>query len=49
MSETLSLAFAFAWLFAMPPVQSQDTAPNVPSFADKVRNSSAEKFLPLRP
>lgn len=29
MSETLSLAFAFAWLFAVPPAHSQEVAPDV--------------------
>ncbi|MFL6565017.1 MAG: phospholipid-binding protein MlaC [Burkholderiales bacterium] len=29
MSETLSLAFAFAWLLAAPAVQSQDVPPDV--------------------
>lgn len=29
MSETLSLAFAFAWLFAVPPAHSQDVPPDV--------------------
>jgi phospholipid transport system substrate-binding protein len=29
MSETLSLAFAFAWLFAVPPAQSQEVPPDV--------------------
>jgi phospholipid transport system substrate-binding protein len=29
MSETLSLAFAFAWLFAVPSAHSQEVAPDV--------------------
>jgi phospholipid transport system substrate-binding protein len=29
MSETLSLAFAFAWLFAVPQAHSQEVAPDV--------------------
>ena len=43
MSETLSLAFAFAWLFAVPSAHSQDVAPDV-----LVKSLSSEVIAEVR-
>ena len=43
MSETLSLAFAFAWLMAAPAVQSQDVPPDV-----LVKGVSSEVIAEIR-
>jgi phospholipid transport system substrate-binding protein len=43
MSETLSLAFAFAWLFAVSPAQSQEVPPDV-----LVKNVSSEVIAEIR-
>ena len=43
MSETLSLAFAFAWLFAVPPAHSQEVPPDV-----LVKNVSSEVIAEIR-
>ena len=43
MSETLSLAFAFAWLFAVPPAHSQEVPPDV-----LVKSVSAEVIAEIR-
>jgi len=43
MSETLSLAFAFAWLFAVPSAHSQEVAPDV-----LVKSLSSEVIAEVR-
>jgi len=43
MSETLSLAFAFAWLLAAPAAQSQEVAPDV-----LIKNLSSEVIAEVR-
>jgi phospholipid transport system substrate-binding protein len=43
MSETLSLAFAFAWLFAVPPAQSQEVPPDV-----LIKSVSSEVIAEIR-
>ena len=43
MSETLSLAFAFAWLLAAPAAQSQDVAPDM-----LIKNLSTEVIAEVR-
>ena len=43
MSETLSLAFAFAWLFALPPAHSQEVPPDV-----LVKRISSEVIAEIR-
>ncbi|HEV8110489.1 MAG TPA: ABC transporter substrate-binding protein [Burkholderiales bacterium] len=43
MSETLSLAFAFAWLFAVPAAQSQEVPPDV-----LMKNLSGEIIAEIR-
>jgi phospholipid transport system substrate-binding protein len=43
MSETLSLAFAFAWLFSVPAAHSQDVLPDV-----LVKSVSSEVIAELR-
>lgn len=43
MSETLSLAFAFAWLFAIPSAHSQEVAPDV-----LVKSLSSEVIAEIR-
>ena len=43
MSETLSLAFAFAWLFAVPPAQSHEVPPDV-----LIKSVSSEVIAEIR-
>ena len=43
MSETLSLAFAFAWLFSVPAAHSQEVPPDV-----LVKSVSSEVIAEIR-